>query len=57
MKLLKIKIHTDFEMVVGDDGSIDKTREKLEYWKSNFGEDKYKIITGYRNGGELILSN
>ena len=55
MKLLKIKIHTDFEMVVGDDGSIDKTREKLEYWKSNFGEDKYKIITGYRNGGEIIL--
>jgi glycosyltransferase involved in cell wall biosynthesis len=52
----KIKIPTDFEMIVGDDGSIDKTREKLEYWKSHFGEDKFKIITGNRNDGVINIT-
>ena len=31
--------------------SSDKTREKLEYWKSYFGEDKFKMIIGNRNDG------
>ena len=52
----KIKIPTDFEMTVGDDGSIDKTREKLEYWKSHFGEDKFKIITSNRNDGVINIT-
>lgn len=46
-----IKIPTDYEILVGDDNSSDKTREKLEYWKSYFGDDKFKMIIGNRNDG------
>jgi hypothetical protein len=47
----KLKIPTDYEIIAGNDGSTDKTKEKLENWKSYFGEEKFKIITANRNDG------
>lgn len=52
IKKVKMPPGYEMEIVAGDDGSPDKTGEKLANWKSQLGEDKFKIVTANRNDGE-----